>query len=176
MFPAKQLRYYVQKVLPLVYDDSLSYYELLAKVVYKLNEVIENENQLPDYIRKIIEEQEVGKILSGLLDELREQIAAANEGESKTATAPRATGDLVWLNGELFKVTHDMIAGDQYFAGSNCEKTTVEKLIKAVYTPATQTLTINGIIDGEVEYLTGDVHTYNLATQTISIERGDERG
>ena len=30
-------RYWCQKVLPLVYDDSLSYYELLCKVVEFLN-------------------------------------------------------------------------------------------------------------------------------------------
>lgn len=36
------LRYWTQKVLPLVYDDSLSYSELLAKVVAYLNAVIEN--------------------------------------------------------------------------------------------------------------------------------------
>ena len=34
-------RFWCQKVLPAVYDDSLSYYELLAKVIEKLNEVIE---------------------------------------------------------------------------------------------------------------------------------------
>ncbi len=33
-------RYWCQKILPAVYDDSLSYYELLCKVVDKLNEVI----------------------------------------------------------------------------------------------------------------------------------------
>lgn len=42
----KPLRYWVQKVLPLVYDDSLSYYELLNKVVNKLNEVIDTDNVL----------------------------------------------------------------------------------------------------------------------------------
>lgn len=36
----RRLRFWVQKVLPLVYDDSLSYYELLNKVVAKLNEMI----------------------------------------------------------------------------------------------------------------------------------------
>ena len=35
-------RYYVQMVLPAVYGDELSYYEVLAKVTEKLNEVIEN--------------------------------------------------------------------------------------------------------------------------------------
>lgn len=37
----KPLKYWVQKVLPLVYDDSLSHMELLNKVVQKLNSVIE---------------------------------------------------------------------------------------------------------------------------------------
>lgn len=32
--------FYCQKVLPLVYDNSLSYYEVLCKAVGKLNEVI----------------------------------------------------------------------------------------------------------------------------------------
>lgn len=35
----KPLRFWCQKVLPLVYDDSLSYMELLAKVVHYLNEL-----------------------------------------------------------------------------------------------------------------------------------------
>lgn len=37
----KQLNFYCQKVLPAVYDDSLSYYEVLNKVAEKLNELIE---------------------------------------------------------------------------------------------------------------------------------------
>lgn len=35
-----KLKFWCFKVLPLVYDDSLSYYEVLCKVVEKLNEVI----------------------------------------------------------------------------------------------------------------------------------------
>lgn len=42
----QRLEFWCQKVLPLVYDDSLSYYELLCKVVDYLNRVIENENLL----------------------------------------------------------------------------------------------------------------------------------
>ncbi len=41
--------YNVQKVLPAVYDDSLSYYELLAKIQDKLNEVVESENRLNEW-------------------------------------------------------------------------------------------------------------------------------
>lgn len=53
----KELRYWVQRVLPLVYDDSLSFYELLSKVVDKINILVENNNKLPGYIEKTIKEQ-----------------------------------------------------------------------------------------------------------------------
>lgn len=38
-------RFWCQKILPAVYDDSLSYYELLCKVIQKLNEVIDQSNE-----------------------------------------------------------------------------------------------------------------------------------
>lgn len=38
----RPFRFWCQKVLPLVYDDSLSYYELLCKVIVYLNKTIEN--------------------------------------------------------------------------------------------------------------------------------------
>lgn len=40
------LRYWCHKILPLVYDDSLSYYEVLCKTSAKLNEVIDSTNRL----------------------------------------------------------------------------------------------------------------------------------
>lgn len=55
------LRFWSQKVLPLVYDDSLSYYEVLNKVVFKLNELIEyvTEN-IQELIMPIVEKLGVG--------------------------------------------------------------------------------------------------------------------
>lgn len=49
-------RFWCQKVLPLVYDDSLSYYELLCKVVCKLNEMAENQNNLSDEIKQVAQD------------------------------------------------------------------------------------------------------------------------
>src|SRR5574344_339334 len=49
----RPFRFWCQKVLPLVYDDSLSYYELLCKVVGKLNELAENQNNLSDEIKAV---------------------------------------------------------------------------------------------------------------------------
>lgn len=61
-----ELRYWCQKVLPLVYDDSLSYYELLGKITKKLNDLIENNMRLPDYIQDLIKEY----ISSGAIGEV----------------------------------------------------------------------------------------------------------
>ena len=41
-----------QKVLPLVYDESLSYYEVLCKVIQKLNELIKINNNIRDEIHR----------------------------------------------------------------------------------------------------------------------------
>lgn len=69
---------------------------------------------------------------SAAADTIRENIAAANEGNGKTASASRALGDLVWLAGNLYKIIAPMIAGDSYVSGSNCEKVTVEELLHAL--------------------------------------------
>ena len=52
----KPMKFWCQKVLPLVYDDSLSYYETLCKTTGKLNEVIDIiNNELEQYIRDRID-------------------------------------------------------------------------------------------------------------------------
>lgn len=37
--PIKPEHFWMQKVLPLVYDESLSYYEVVDKLVHKINEI-----------------------------------------------------------------------------------------------------------------------------------------
>ena len=123
---------FCQKILPLVYDNSLSYYECLCKTLAKLNEVIKLTNSIPDYIQSLVSDDKLKDILTGLLDDLRMQIASANEGDSKTATADRVKDELVWLNGDLYRVTRTMLAGDQYVVGSNCVRTTIEAEIEDV--------------------------------------------
>ena len=48
--PTGSFKFWAQKVIPLVYDDSLSYYEVLCKVVTYLNNVIQNVDNLNDSI------------------------------------------------------------------------------------------------------------------------------
>lgn len=48
-----KFHFLVNKVLPTVYDDSLSYYEVLCKVVDKINEIIETDNKQNEILNNI---------------------------------------------------------------------------------------------------------------------------
>lgn len=49
-------RFWCYKVLPLVYDDSLSYYEILCKMVTYINNLIETDKLQNDEIDKLKQE------------------------------------------------------------------------------------------------------------------------
>lgn len=46
-------KFWCQKVLPLVYDDSLSYYEVLCKVVTYINNLIASDKEIVQDIQKL---------------------------------------------------------------------------------------------------------------------------
>lgn len=48
----QRLQFWCQKVIPLVYDDSLSYYELLCKVVKYINDMINNQNSMNEILQQ----------------------------------------------------------------------------------------------------------------------------
>ena len=51
----EKIRFYAHKILPLTYDDSLSYYEVLCKLTGKMNEIIEYINtEFIDYVKEVI--------------------------------------------------------------------------------------------------------------------------
>ena len=82
----RPFRVWCQKVLPLVYDDSLSYYELLCKVVDYLNKTMEEVNQLgvdvsnlfnafqqlQDYVNNYFSTLDVQEEINNKLDEMVE--------------------------------------------------------------------------------------------------------
>ena len=51
-------RFWCQKVLPLVYDDSLSYYEILCRIVKYINDIIGNEKEMTDEFLELKKEVE----------------------------------------------------------------------------------------------------------------------
>ena len=89
-------RYWCQKVLPLVYDDSLSYYELLNKIVVYLNNTIEDVakaegnidslltayTQLQGYVNDYFDNLDVQEEINTKLD------AMAESGELSTLIEP----------------------------------------------------------------------------------------
>lgn len=91
----KVKNYWCQKVLPLVYDDSLSYYEILTKLTTKINEVIEyiNDN-FKELIKSKIDEYFNQLMVDAIYNEseetiyLKKEIIADGEhvynGENKT--------------------------------------------------------------------------------------------
>ena len=103
-----KFRFWCQKVLPLVYDDSISYYEVLGKMVYYLNQVIDNVNAdtenvqtLKDAFDELVEYIEaIGEIdIRELSQLIREGVEAAEEAlgystaahESQVLAAQSAT-------------------------------------------------------------------------------------
>ena len=57
----KHFRYWCYKVLPLVYDDSLSYYEVLCKVVDYINKLIDQDRIFGEEIEELRRELEIVK-------------------------------------------------------------------------------------------------------------------
>ena len=55
----RHFRFWCQKVLPLVYDNSLSYYEVLCKVVKYINDLIDSDKEIVadiDVLKKEMDE------------------------------------------------------------------------------------------------------------------------
>ena len=70
-----------QKILPLVYDDSLSYYEQICKLYYAINMIIDNQNAINANIEKYCKE-----ILDGYLADGKLSISTSYDPETGTLT------------------------------------------------------------------------------------------
>lgn len=105
----RPFRVWCQKVLPLVYDDSLSYYELLCKVVHFLNKTMEEVNQLgvdisnmfnafqqlQDYVNNYFSTLDVQEEINNKLDEMAENGELANIISTFTYRGYRTTTELI---------------------------------------------------------------------------------
>ena len=88
--PITPFGFYCQHVLPLVYDESLSYYETLCKIQAKLNEVIKTQNDLQDAFEQMLEwvnkqlKMYAEDILNDMLDKGQLLVELSYIAESKT--------------------------------------------------------------------------------------------
>lgn len=97
--PTKSLanfRFWCQKVLPLVYDDALSYYEVLGKMVQYLNDVIDDVNADADNINTLYQaflelQAYVEQAIQYDIHDLEEAVATCIEAaQSATASEENA--------------------------------------------------------------------------------------
>ena len=167
-------RFWCQKVLPLVYDDSLSYYELLCKVVGKLNELAENQNNLSDEIKAVAKDlndfknQVPGMVEAKVEEWLNNYITTHGlvnsvNGMTGVVTLTAAdVGAIANVNGSVKNnniadgavttekiadgaVTGDKIAGKAITANKLADGVIPEKL------PNPQKLTFTGAVTGEYD-------------------------
>lgn len=117
--PLKSFRFWCHKVIPLVYDDSLSYYEFLCKVMQKLNEVIDLLNAHSQEIERF-EQDITGQFnqlraeFEAFRTEIREKIDAfeALFVEDFSTTKSYLEGDYVLYNDALWRASFPITPGD----------------------------------------------------------------
>ena len=68
----------VHFAIPEIYGESLSYYELLRKLVTKMNEMIENYDTIPDQIAEAVANLDASQLFSAVLNQLIHSIATDN--------------------------------------------------------------------------------------------------
>lgn len=77
MTELKQFRFWCQSVLPVVYDDSLSYYEVLCKCVDYINKLIEADDAIIDNIDELKAElADVQKQIDNINTDFAEKVIA----------------------------------------------------------------------------------------------------
>lgn len=128
----RKFRFWCQKVLPLVYDDSLSYYEVLCKIVQYLNKVIEDVNSIPEYIDAVIDEKLSDEHLQELIEQfvlnIEGAISSNNEGDNTNSSADYNVGQMLWWNGKLYRVIRQIDAGDTFIVDTNITLVNFEDL------------------------------------------------
>lgn len=122
----RNFRFWCQKVLPLTYDNSLSYYEVLCKVVHYLNHVIADLNQIPDYIdekvKEAFDDEHIKELISEVFRTLEDAISANNEGTNThfSQDYPKL-GTLVWHDNKLYETIRNIDQGDEIIPDVNIQ-------------------------------------------------------
>lgn len=140
----KPFRFWVQSVLPVVYDDSLSYLEIVSKLTEYINHLIENDNyfnaelaefnerlndisgeieqDVEDYLDEFVQSEEFVEILSPIITQyLNEVIRQTYDTYSDALDAELNDGDIFYTLG--FREVNDGGSGE--YIVSDTQPTTV---------------------------------------------------
>lgn len=125
-----------QKVLPLVYDESLSYYEVLCKVIQKLNELIKINNNIRNEIHK-----EYVEILEAVKT-VTETVASVTAMRDEVLTLKQATeqyaNDVVTVYNETVQAKNTAVESAASASQSASTASAKANIAKASATTATE--------------------------------------
>lgn len=156
----EDIKYWTYKVLPLVYDDSLSYYELVNKCVTKINEMIPIVNESKETITAEVQRQIQEMLNDGTLDnlinqqifgELNEKLTKAETNISELTSKTNELETETNSNTEQINTLKNTVEINTQNIGQNT------KNITANTTNITQ-------LDGKVTKLSSDFSSYKTET------------
>lgn len=117
-------------VIPQVYDDSLSYYEEINKIIGCLNEMGNAFKTLPDAIQEILQD-------TGKLDVVNNVYKAIAPIEETHALTKKMGGELIWFkkgnNLTLYEVIVPLNPGSIYIPETNIIEIDIYTKIKYIY-------------------------------------------
>lgn len=102
----KPFRFWCQKVLPLTYDDALSYYEVLCKCVYYINLILEEIEKIEEEINKILER--LDKIEADIEYIKNQLIIILNKIEELEQRITSIEGDIINLQNRVTLIEGDI--------------------------------------------------------------------
>lgn len=150
MSKIQRFRFYCQKILPLVYDDSLSYYEVLCKIGYKLDEVINVVNDIDSTISEAIKQyfvsEEFKEFFDNFMVKVEDSISTNNEGYNNNSLHEYNVGDYLWWKGYFYEVTKYISAGSLLLPNENIKLVSLSDLFE-VFTDSIKTLFSKNIED-----------------------------
>lgn len=118
-------------VIPQVYDDSLSYYEEINKILGCLNEMGNAFETLPDAVQEIL--QDTGKL--EVVNDVYTAIAPVEEKEYSSTN--KEAGDLMWLKKDgkstLYECLTPIDVGTIFVIGKNIKEVDINTKIKYLY-------------------------------------------
>lgn len=118
-------------VIPQVYDDSLSYYEEINKILGCLNEMGNAFETLPDAVQEIL--QDTGKL--EVVNDVYKAIAPVEEKEYSSTN--KDAGDLMWLkkddNSSLYECLTPISIGTIFVIGENIQEVDINTKIKYLF-------------------------------------------
>lgn len=124
----------VHFAIPEIYGDSLSYYEVLKKLVTSMNSVIENYNTIPDQIAEAVKNLDPSQLFSAVLEQIIDSIATDNT-KSPNAVKVYKKHDLLYATFNetvnLYEAMIDFTPGTEteLIVGTNIREVNISELL-----------------------------------------------